>query len=281
LLKKTNKSEVVLSMLKAGIIGYGTIGKSIAELIQSQQAGNIELKSVLVRNLDRTEELTKNSFSITNDEEVFFHQDLDIVIEAAGHHALQLYGKKALARGSHLMIISVGALSDNEFLNTLQKAARDNNKQILIPSAAIGGLDRIAAGALGEIEGITLITRKPVKSWYGTIAEDKVNLETITEPYCIFEGNARNAAKLFPENVNVSATLSLAGIGFEKTTVQVYVDPTIKRNIHTIKAKGYFGEIEISVQNEPYKQNPKSSPIVAMSVAKVLKNLTSSIVIGV
>jgi aspartate dehydrogenase len=268
-------------MLNAGIIGYGTIGKHIAELIQSQQAGAIELKSVLVRNLERIEESSQHPFSFTNNEESFFNQDLDIVIEAAGHHALELYGEKALLSGCHLMVISVGALADNEFLDVLQKAARENSKQILIPSAAIGGLDRIAAGALGEIEEITIITRKPVKSWYGTIAEEKVNLETISEPYCIFDGNARNASKLFPENVNVSATLSLAGIGFEKTKVQVYVDPTIKRNIHTIKAKGFFGEVEISVQNEPFKQNPKSSPIVGLSVAKVLKNLTSSIVIGV
>lgn len=268
-------------MLNAGIIGYGTIGKGIADLIQSQQAGDIGLQSVLVRNPNRMEELSHPPFSITNDEEFFFKQDLDIVIEAAGHHALQLYGEKALKSGSHLVVISVGALADSEFLETLHKTAQENNKQILIPSAAIGGLDRIAAGVLGEIEEITLITRKPVKSWYGTIAEEKVNLETISEPYCIFEGNARNASKLFPENVNVSATLSLAGIGFEKTNVQVFVDPTIQRNMHTIKAKGFFGEIEISVQNQPYQQNPKSSPIVAMSVAKVLKNLTSSIVIGV
>lgn len=268
-------------MLKAGIIGYGTIGKGIADLIQLQQAGDIGLQSVLVRNPNRMEELSRQTFSITTDEEFFFNQDLDIVIEAAGHHALQLYGKKSLETGSHLVVISVGALADSEFLETLQKTAQENNKQILIPSAAIGGLDRIAAGVLGDIEEITLITRKPVKSWYGTIAEEKVNLETISEPYCIFEGNARNASKLFPENVNVSATLSLAGIGFEKTNVQVYVDPTIQRNMHTIKAKGFFGEIEISVQNQPYQENPKSSPIVAMSVAKVLKNLTSSIVIGV
>ncbi|MGZ7120118.1 MAG: aspartate dehydrogenase domain-containing protein, partial [Methanobacterium sp.] len=126
----------------------------------------------------------------------------------------------------------------------------------------------------------TLITRKQPKSWYGTIAEEKVNLETISEPYCIFDGNARDAAKLFPENVNVSAALSLAGIGFEKTKVHVYVDPTINMNTHTIVAKGFFGQVEISVQNKPFKQNPKSSPIVAMSVAKVLRNLTTSVIIG-
>ncbi|MDV2686925.1 aspartate dehydrogenase domain-containing protein, partial [Alkalihalophilus lindianensis] len=121
----------------------------------------------------------------------------------------------------HLIILSVGALADHCFYETLQSAALKNNKKIFIPSAAIAGLDRIASGVLGEIEEITLITRKPTKSWYGTIAEERVDLETLKEAYCIYNGNARNAAKLFPESVNVSATLSIAGIGFEKTKVQV------------------------------------------------------------
>lgn len=268
-------------MLKAGIIGYGTLGKSIAELIQSNQAGNVDLKTILVRSPTSTTETFQHNFTITTDVESFFNQDLDIIIEAAGHQALQLYGEKVLSNGSNLMILSVGALANNDFNEKLQIAAKENKKQIFIPSAAIAGLDRIAAGVLGEIEEISLITRKPVKSWYGTIAEEKVDLNTLTEPYCIYDGNARDAAKLFPESVNVSAALSIAGIGFEKTKVKVYADPTIQSNSHTIKAKGFFGEVETSVQNIPFKQNPKSSPIVAMSVAKVLKNLTSSVVIGV
>ncbi len=265
-------------MLKVGIIGYGTLGKSIIELIQTQQAGNVDVKTVLIRSAI---ESSSYPFTITTDENVFFNQNLDIIIEAAGHEALKLYGEKALSSGSSLMILSSGALADMDFYEKLQAAAKENNKQIFIPSAAIAGLDRIAAGVLGEIEEITLITRKPTKSWYGTFAEEKVDLDTITEPCCIFDGVAVEAARLFPENVNVAATLSIAGIGFEKTKVQVYVDPTIQSNTHTIKAKGYFGQVEISVQNVPFKQNPKSSPITAMSVAKVLKNLTTSVVVGI
>jgi aspartate dehydrogenase len=268
-------------MLRAGIIGFGTLGKKVTELIESQQAGDVELKTILVRNQPDHFDSTQHTFSVTTDENDFFSQELDIIIEAAGHQALQLYGEKVLSSGSNLIILSVGALADSDYFEKLKTAAKESNKQIFIPSAAIAGLDRIAAGVLGEIDEITLITRKPTRSWYGTIAEEKVNLETISEPYCIFDGNARKASKLFPESVNVSAALSLAGIGFEKTKVQVYVDPTIESNTHTIKARGFFGEIEISVQNIPFKQNPKSSPIVAMSVAKVLKNLTSSLVIGI
>jgi aspartate dehydrogenase len=267
-------------MLKAGIIGYGTLGRSISELIESGQAGNVGLQAILVRNPLGPLDNSPDHCTVTTIEDDFFNQQLDIIIEAAGHHALQLYGEKVLSSGSDLIILSVGALANQDFYKDLQAAATINNKQMIIPSAAIAGLDRIAAGVLGEIEEITLITRKQPKSWYGTIAEEKVDLETISEPFCIFDGNARDAAKLFPENVNVSAALSIAGIGFEKTKVQVYVDPTIYMNTHTIVAKGFFGQMEISIQNKPYKQNPKSSPIVAMSVAKVLQNLTTSVVIG-
>ncbi|EWG10338.1 aspartate dehydrogenase [Cytobacillus firmus] len=268
-------------MLKAGIIGYGTLGKTIAELIESGHAGNVELKSVLIRSNKSADHVNKQTFDLTSDEGDFFNGDLDIIIEAAGHEALHLYGQKVLASGSHLVVLSVGVLGDTRFYEKLKTVAIQHNRQIFIPSAAIAGLDRIAAGALGEIEDITLITRKHPRSWKGTIAEEKVDLHMLTEPFCIYEGNARESSRLFPQSVNVSAALSLAGIGFENTKVKVYADPTIQTNTHTIKAKGYFGEVEISVSNVPYEENPKSSPIVAMSVAKVLKNLTSPFVIGV
>ncbi|MCM3089790.1 MULTISPECIES: aspartate dehydrogenase [unclassified Cytobacillus] len=268
-------------MLKAGIIGFGTLGKTIAELIETGHAGNVMLKSVLVRSNKHADHADKQSLALTSDEDDFFNGDLDIIIEAAGHEALHLYGEKVLANGSHLVVLSVGALGDACFYEKLQDVAMQQNRQIFIPSAAIAGLDRIAAGALGEIEDITLITRKHPRSWKGTIAEEKVDLHMLTEPFCIYEGNARESSRLFPQSVNVSAALSLAGIGFENTKVKVYADPTIRTNTHTIKAKGYFGEVEISVSNVPYEENPKSSPIVAMSVAKVLKNLTSPFVIGV
>ncbi|MGM0774987.1 MAG: aspartate dehydrogenase [Bacillota bacterium] len=268
-------------MFKAGIIGYGTLGKTIAELIEAGHAGNVELKSVLVRSTKSSEHADKQAFTLTSDEDEFFNGDLDIIIESAGHQALHMFGKKVLANGSHLVVLSVGALGDTGFYEKLQAAAKQHDRQIFVPSAAIAGLDRIAAGALGEIEDITLITRKHPRSWKGTFAEEKVDLNMLTEPFCIYEGNARESSRLFPQSVNVSAALSLAGIGFENTKVKVYADPTIQSNTHTIKAKGYFGEVEISVSNVPYEENPKSSPIVAMSVAKVLNNLTSPFVIGI
>ncbi len=266
-------------MLTVGIIGFGTLGKTLANYIESEQ-DNIELRTVLVRNLPDSHETSSLNYTVTNREEEFFNQGLDIIIESAGHNAVHLYGEKVLSSGSSFIILSVGALGDEELYNTLRETAKRNDKQIIIPSAAIAGLDRIAAGVLGKIDEISLITRKPSKSWYGTIAEEMIDLASLQEPYCIFEGNARDAAKLFPENVNVSATLSLAGVGFEQTKVKVYADPALQSNTHTILARGEFGQLEINVQNNPYKSNPKSSPIVAMSVIKVLRNLSSPVAIG-
>ena len=140
------------------------------------------LQAILVRTAIRSYRSSPDPCTVTTDEDVFFNQNLDIIIEAAGHHAIKLYGEKALSSGSHLVILSVGALADIDFYENLQAAAKKYNKQMIIPSAAIAGLDRIAAGVLGEIDEITLITRKPTKSWYGTIAEEKVDLATITEP---------------------------------------------------------------------------------------------------
>jgi aspartate dehydrogenase len=267
-------------MLTVGIIGYGTLGRTLAEFIESKQAGNVELKAVLVRNLPDGLNSSSLDYTITNEEKKFFNLGLDLIIESAGHNAVHLYGEKALSSGSSFIVLSVGALGDEEFYKRLLQTAQINNTQIIIPSAAIAGLDRISAGVLGEIEEISLITKKHPRSWYGTVAEEMVDLATLAEPRCLFEGNARDAAKMFPQNVNVSAALSLAGIGFENTMVKVYADPTIQTNIHTIIASGEFGKVEIDVQNNPYKSNPKSSPIVAMSVIKVLRNLSGPLAIG-
>ncbi|WKB35853.1 DUF108 domain-containing protein [Terrilactibacillus sp. S3-3] len=170
---------------------------------------------------------------ITKDEEAFFHSSLDVIIENAGHKAVYQYAVKSLSSGSHFIAISVGALADQDLLNRIEETAKKYQQKLFLPSAAIAGLDRIAAASLNDIDEIKLVTRKPVNAWKGTLAEQMVNLDTVTEPCCIYDGYAKESATLFPQSTNVSATLSLAGIGFEKTKVQVFVDPGKKKTIHT------------------------------------------------
>lgn len=265
-------------MLKVGLIGYGTIGKEIASHISEGRAGNVSVGAILTRSEYHA---ALPSILMTNNSDTFFNQEFDMIIEAAGHDALKAYGTKVLSLGTDLLLLSTGALADTELYEKMSQTAKANACKIYIPSGAIAGLDRIASGTLGKIDEIKLVTSKPTKSWYGTIAEEQVNLETIHKPHCLFAGSARDAAKLFPESVNAAATLSFAGIGLDNTKVEVFVDPTIQQNVHKIIAVGEFGKMELSIQNNPAKTNPKSSPIVAMSVAKVLRNLTKEIVVGI
>ncbi|MEZ2657155.1 aspartate dehydrogenase [Aneurinibacillus aneurinilyticus] len=268
-----------MNAIKIGIIGLGTIGHAVASYSMERYAEQIEVKAALVRNESRDYRLPASCL-ITSDEDAFFAEDMDIIVEAAGHTAVKTYGVRALRHASFI-VASIGALAEANVLKELRATAAQYHTQLLVPSAAIGGLDRICAMTLEEIDRIELITRKPPVAWYGTFAEEKVELSAVSEPTLIFNGTANESALLFPESVNVSAALSLAGIGFENTHVQVYVDPTITRNTHQIIVEGFAGRIELSLQNTPSAHNPKTGYIVAMSIVKVLRQYTNPFVIGI
>ena len=266
--------------IRVGLIGYGTAGKGVAEAILAGQAGDSRLAAVLVRDASRYADIALEGCKITDCEETFFASHPDVVVETAGHEAVIRYAEKSLRHGSDFMVVSVGAFCDQALYDRVVTSASHYGKRVLVPSAAIAGLDRIAAAAQGPLERVSLTTRKPVKAWRGTFAEEVVDLDTVTQPTVIFEGNARESSRVFPESVNVSAALSLAGVGFEATQVRVLVDPTIDKNVHEVSAQGLFGEVRIEVLNTPSPSNPKTGHIVAMSVARALKNLTSPLVIG-
>jgi aspartate dehydrogenase len=265
--------------IRIGIIGLGTIGRSVAAYALERYPSQIKIEAILVRDESRDYHLPGNCL-ITADEDLFFDRDMDFVIEAAGHQAVGKYGKRVL-QSSSFIVVSIGALAESNLLEELKDAALHNGRQIIVPSGAIGGLDRIAASRLEELESVQLITRKPPAAWYGTIAEDKVDLASVKEPTLLFSGPATESALLFPESVNVSAALSLAGIGFANTQVKVYVDPAISRNTHQIIAEGFAGKTEITIQNTPSQDNPKTGYIVAMSVIKVLLQHVEPFVIGI
>jgi aspartate dehydrogenase len=268
-----------MKKIKIGIIGLGTIGHSVASYCMERYSEQIEVTAALVRDEARDYHLPGSCF-ITSDEDSFFMQEMDVIVEAAGHNAVKAYGKRALQKSS-LLIASIGALAEEILLKELRDTAAQHETQLIVPSAAIGGLDRICAMTLEKMDRVELTTRKPPAAWYGTIAEEKVDLSAVHEPTLIFSGTANESALLFPESVNVSAALSLAGIGFHNTKVQVYVDPTVTRNTHHIIAEGFAGKIELSLQNIPSANNPKTGYIVAMSIVKALRQYTEPFIMGI
>jgi aspartate dehydrogenase len=215
-------------------------------------------------------------------DDILNKSDVQIVIEAASQEAVKQYAIKTLMKNKDLMVMSAGALIDEILLSNILEAARKNGRRVYVPSGAIVGLDNIKSAAVGRIEEITLTTRKPPISFEGApyVEKSKINLSSIKEPLILYEGTAGEAVKLFPQNVNVAASLSLAGVGPDKTKVRIIVDPSIKHIVHEIHVRGDFGEIYTKTINRPFPSNPRTSYIAALSAIATLRKISGSIIVG-
>ena len=265
--------------LRVGLIGFGAIGRRLAESIAAGEAGHCELGAVLVRRPERIEQAvsTRLGCMVTGDAADFLATRLDLVVEVAGHDALKAYAEDVLRQGKDLLLISVGALADPHFEARLRRAAHDYGRRVYLATGAIAGLDAISAGAVGGLESVTHSVRKPPA---GLLPPDEIaQAEASGQPRVLYEGPAREAALRFPENVNVAAAVSLAGLGLDRTRVRIVADPTVVRNTHEIEARGEFGELRIVLQNIP-TENPKTGRLTAMSIVKALRNLTAEVVVG-
>ncbi|MCS6805199.1 MAG: aspartate dehydrogenase [Acidobacteriota bacterium] len=267
--------------MNIGLIGFGTIGRAIAQAIHAGRAGQVELGCVLVRDLNKISSMDVGLVAgrITTSADQFFAASLDVIIEAAGHAAVRQYAERTLRSGRDFLMVSVGAFVDDELLSCVKRAAAQSGRRLMIPSGALGGLDAISSAAIGALKEVTLVVRKPPVAWKGTQAEEAA-LRAAIEPVCFFEGTAREAAASYPQNVNVAAALSLAGVGLDQTRVRIYADPAVEHNTFELQARGDFGEIKLELKNRPYPGNPKTGHLVVMSLIKAIRRLQDSVVVG-
>jgi aspartate dehydrogenase len=268
--------------MNIGIIGYGAIGRALAQAINEGSAGQVSLVAIKGRNEKLPFIQTGGQPIYTTSIEIFLALDLDLVVEAASQEALKLYAPLIVRRGKSLIAMSLGAFADTTFLEELNQLALQHHSQIYLPSGAIGGLDALSAAAIDELHEVTLTTIKPVKALQGvrSVIDPDLDLNTITSQICIYEGPAEEAVIRFPQNVNIAAVLSLAGIGFQKTLVKLVADPNAHYNTHLISVKGSFGEFTMEFKLHPSSTNPKTSHLTSLSVIRLLRNLTKTIKIG-
>ncbi|KUP94544.1 aspartate dehydrogenase [Tritonibacter horizontis] len=209
-----------------------------------------------------------------------FPDDLDLVIDCAGHTALATYGVDVLARGFDLMTVSLGALADPVLHDALVTAAQRGGARLHLASGAIGALDCLQAARVGPLHAVTYVGRKPPQGWRGSPAEAQVDLDTLTNGAVThFTGTAREAALAYPKNANVTAAVALAGIGFDDTRVVLIADAEVSRNIHRIEATGDFGDLRFEISGNALPDNPRSSALAAMSVISKIEQLCQSVVI--
>jgi aspartate dehydrogenase len=202
----------------------------------------------------------------------------DLVIECAPARLVRSIVAPFVSRGKTAVVLSAGALLENEDLIAL---AKQNGGQIVVPTGALIGLDAMTAAAEGDILSVRMVTRKPVKGLVGApyLVANNIDIESINEPLRVFEGTAREAAKGFPANLNVAVALSLAGLGPDRTRLEIWADPTLTRNVHRMEVDSDSARFSMSIENIP-SENPKTGRITALSVIAYLRKQRSALRVG-
>ena len=267
-------------MIKACIIGCGSIGGIIADAIVNRFADTVKLLGVCDIDEEKAHKLLKRlkaNVLILNRKELI--KKCGLIIEAASNSVSYQIAKEALEAGKDVMVMSTGGLLDKSDIFEL---AKKKNAKIYLPSGAICGLDGIKSAMMANVKSVTLTTRKPPSALKGApyVIKKNIDLDAIKNETVIFEGTAEDAVKGFPQNVNVSATLSLCGLGAKATKVKIVTSPHYKSNIHEVEVEGDFGRLKTVTENVPMPDNPKTSYIAALSAIATLKNIVSDYAIG-
>ena len=263
-------------MLKIAVIGCGAIGASVLELLHGDAA--VRVHRVVASSQFQTGALTVVQRWAPDAQVVTAltaADGVDLVVECAGHSAIAEHVIPALLRGTPCVVVSIGALSAPGVVQAVEQAATQGETQAELLSGAIGGIDALAAARIGGLDSVVYTGRKPPLAWTGTPAESRCDLRAVAKgntPFCIFEGSAEEAAQLYPKNANVAATLALAGIGLQRTQVQLFADPLVTENVHHVEARGAFGSFELTMRGKPLAANPKTSALTVYSVVRAIRN---------
>ncbi|WP_108482328.1 aspartate dehydrogenase [Oceaniglobus ichthyenteri] len=271
-----------------GLIGFGAIGRTLLTALCDSTQGAPERVTILARPasaqrvraaFDAIDGLANCALTIVTDTNALMGARPDVVVECAGQQALAGFGAEIVGNGVDLIVASVGALADDALFMGLQQAAKTGRAQVFIPSGAIGGIDALAAARLSGIVSVKYTGRKPAHAWKGTPAENVLDLNTLAEATVFFTGTAREAARQYPKNANVAATLALAGAGMDATQVHLIADPAVSTNSHEFSVLSNAVDFTMHLTGKPSPDNPKTSMSTAYSLARAVLNRSETFVI--
>ena len=267
-----------MALKSIGIVGCGAIGKA---LINAVAAGKLAVRIAGVTS--RTERSAREFLSTFKSPPPYLAlHDLiaasDLVVEAAGGAVVPSLAEKVFAAGKELMVISVGALLDHP---EIIDQSRRTGCRLYVPSGAIAGLDGVKSASVGQITHVTHTTRKPPVGLEGApyLVERGISLAGLQEEKEIFSGSAREACRGFPANVNVTAAVSLAGIGPDQTRVRILAVPGLAFNCHDVDMEGEFGRLHVHIENVP-TENPKTGKLTALSIVRAVQDVVDPVRIG-
>jgi aspartate dehydrogenase len=265
--------------MRVGIAGLGAIGRTVARRLHQGAIPKAELAGVAVKTRAKAEEFLNEIGCSTPLRSIAeLASEADLVLECAPAAALAEIAVPVLSAGKALMVLSAGMLLRHPELIAL---AKEHGGQIIVPTGALIGFDAVSAAAEGDIQSVRMITRKPVTGLAGApyLVQNGIEIGNLREPLRVFQGSAREAAIGFPENVNVAAALSLAGIGPDRTMIEIWADPGVTRNIHRVVVEADSARFEMSIENVP-SENPKTGRITALSALAALRKITAPLRVG-
>jgi aspartate dehydrogenase len=268
-----------MPVIRVAIAGLGAIGRAVALGLRDGIPG-IELSAVAARDA-ATARAWLDGQGIACPIVAFedFPAHADLAIECAPAALIERICRPMLQAGKQVMVLSCGALLPRPELIAL---AKERGGKIIVPTGALLGLDAVAAAAEGRIGSVRMTTRKPPPSLEGApyLVANSISVDGLTAPKRVFSGTAREAAAGFPANVNVAAALSLAGIGPDRTMIDIWADPGVTRNCHTIEVEADAARFTLAIENMTSEQNPKTGKIVALSVIAALRKLDAPLRVG-
>lgn len=270
--------------MRIGIVGGGSIARLFLEHIGRGEMGDMEVVAIAGQSDASRGKVLAQEFGcvfVTNPDGLMAERP-DVVIEAASHQAVRDYAALLLEKGIAVIVLSGGALCDDDLRNTIERAAVKSGALLYVPSGSIAGLDALKAACIAGVDDVTITVIKPPAAWKNIqfVSEQKVDLDCLTSAHTFYEGPARQGVPLFPQNVNIAAVLSMAGVGFDRTRLKVVADPGVIHNTHEIKISGKTGTISIRLQNVPAPDNPKTAWLACYSALAALKLTKSPIRYG-
>ncbi len=261
-----------------GIVGCGAIGQA---LLREADAGRLGVSIAGVTS--RTETTAHAFLSTLRDPPPYLERDeliarSTLVVETAGGHVVPELAREVFEAGKDLMVISVGALLDHP---EIIEQSRRSGCRLLAPSGAIAGLDGIKSACAGAVDKVMIVSRKPPQALEGApyLVEQGISLAGLQHELELFSGTAREACRGFPANLNVSAAVSLAGLGPDKTQVRIVAVPGLARNCHDIEVEGEFGLLAVHIENIP-TENPRTGRLTALSIIRSVRDLADTVRIG-
>jgi len=267
-------------MIKIGIVGVGTIGSELALSCVRRFKDEVRLVGVV----DTDEKRERRMMRRLGLKRRYSLQTLvgasDLVIEAATAQSAYGIAKAALSSGKDVMIMSAGGIISRH--REISRLAVLHRSCVYLPSGAVSGLDGLKSASIGRVRRVSLQTRKPPMGFRNApyIKRRRIRLERIRKETLLFDGSAEKAVRGFPQNINISATLSMAGLGARRTRVKIYATPGIREHVHEVTVEGDFGTMVTVTRNKPSRDNPKTSRLAVLSAVATLQRILGYVKIG-